>query len=244
MSTGLDGRDGLDRRERQVGLVGQVRRVGLVGRVGATGLLIAALASGVYAGGWAVITVKNLPDYAVAGKPLMLTFLVRQHGVTLLNGLTPKVHATHATRTDVDADAQPTTGTGEYVAILTLAQPGDWTVTIDSGFLSSATTLPVVKVISAAAPSPAPLPASVRGERLFVAKGCITCHLHEDITPEPTAFASIDLTGKRFSPEYLGRFLANPSIKPPSKSHWPDQMPNLNLEREEIAALIAFLDKH
>ena len=36
------------------------------------------------AGGWAVVTVEQLPDYVEAGKPLTLTFMVRQHGVTPL----------------------------------------------------------------------------------------------------------------------------------------------------------------
>jgi hypothetical protein len=42
-------------------------------------------------GGWAVVTVENLPDYAVAGRTLPLTFAVRQHGRTMLSGLKPSV---------------------------------------------------------------------------------------------------------------------------------------------------------
>src|SRR4029079_9866801 len=41
-------------------------------------------------GGWAVITVDSLPEFAVAGSPTTLTFAVRQHGST-----TPSNHRPH-----------------------------------------------------------------------------------------------------------------------------------------------------
>src|SRR6266511_5061020 len=44
-------------------------------------------------GGWASISVDDMPDYAVARQPLTLTFVVRQHGFTPLNGLEPRVEA-------------------------------------------------------------------------------------------------------------------------------------------------------
>ena len=44
-----------------------------------------------YLGGWATVTVENLPDSIVAGQPTNLTFSVRQHGEDLLGGLKPTV---------------------------------------------------------------------------------------------------------------------------------------------------------
>src|SRR5216117_4585908 len=44
-------------------------------------------------GGWAAITVEDLPDYVVARQPLVLSFMVRQHGVRPLSGLNPTVEA-------------------------------------------------------------------------------------------------------------------------------------------------------
>ena len=35
-----------------------------------------------YAGGWATVTVKHIPEYLVVGKPAELRLLVRQHGVS------------------------------------------------------------------------------------------------------------------------------------------------------------------
>src|SRR3989442_8200573 len=45
-------------------------------------------------GGWAAITVEDLPDQVVAPQPVSLAFTVRQHGVKPLNGLKAKVAPT------------------------------------------------------------------------------------------------------------------------------------------------------
>ena len=196
-------------------------------------LTLCVIVGAAHAGGWAVITLNELPDHAVARNPLHLVFAVRQHGKTLLTGLQPSVRATSATGLVANAAAVP--AIDSYTATLTLPQPGEWTITINSGFLSSATTLPVLKVIAANDPVPAPPPQSARGERLFVAKGCTGCHLHSEITPERAAFASIDLSSRHFPPDYLAKFLADPRTK-------PAEMPNLNLKESEIAALVAFIN--
>jgi len=197
-------------------------------------LILCVMVGAAHAGGWAVITLDDLPDHAVAGKPIKLVFVVRQHGRTLLTGLQPRVRAISATGLVANSAVFP--AIDSYSAILTLPQPGEWTITINSGFVSSATTLPVLKVIAPSDPVPAPLSQAARGERLFVAKGCTGCHLHSEITPERTAFATLDLSTRRFPPDYLAQFLADPSIK-------SAEMQKLNLKESEIAALVAFLDK-
>src|SRR5215470_13876190 len=88
-------------------------------------LILLSVLRGAYAGGWASITVLNdFPDYAVAGKPLQLSFMVRQHGQTPLSGLKPTIRATAAgglsAKTNVTASRTP----GEYAAALTLPEPG------------------------------------------------------------------------------------------------------------------------
>ena len=55
--------------------------------------LLVFTAAGVSAGGWSVITLADFPDYAMAGRPLTLTFSVRQHGQSLVSGLKPSVQA-------------------------------------------------------------------------------------------------------------------------------------------------------
>src|SRR5262245_39185269 len=193
----------------------------------------------VYAGGWAIVTLKDLPDYAVAGKPLTLTFTVRQHGVTLLSDLQPSVSATSMAAGGGSLKSPVTRGNspGEYVTTLKFPEAGEWTINIDSGFNSNAVKMPVLKVIAPETAAPAsPFSPMTRGLRLFTAKGCVGCHRHIEVNPERATDARFDLSGRRFQPEYLTQFLADPSIKTPD-------MPNLRLKPEEIGALAAFISK-
>jgi cytochrome c2 len=77
------------------------------------------------AGGWAVITLDELPGEIVAGEPLEIGFTVRQHGVTPLDGLTPTVSA-HRSGASVTEEAKAQGQSGHYVAVLTFPQAGEW----------------------------------------------------------------------------------------------------------------------
>ena len=83
--------------------------------------------------------------------------------------------------------------------------------------------------------------------RLFTAKGCSACHLREEVG----RVYGPDLTGKRFAPEYLKKFLVDPSITSvpagvcsTDRSYCgsPYAMPNTNLKDAEIEALAAFIN--
>ncbi len=187
-------------------------------------------------GGWAAITVEDLPDYGVVRQPLNLTFTVRQHGVTRLSNLEPRVEA-RARGVTAAAVAEPGSQAGEYNARLVLPQAGEWTVTIQSGFGSSRVTLLPMQVIEPTAQPPLALTAAERGRRLFVAKGCVACHMHREVSGSGVVAVGPELTGRRLGSEYLQRFLADPSITGNG-----NRMPNLNLKQPEIAALIAFLN--
>jgi mono/diheme cytochrome c family protein len=199
-------------------------------------LVLFALVSIAFAGGWATITLNDFPDYAVAGRALNLTFTIRQHGQTPLAGLQPGVRATTGNGRIATAVAKPGASRGEYAAVLTLPEPGEWTIVIDSGFNESATTLPNLKVIAAGTAAPTSFSPATRGLRLFAAKGCVGCHRHLEVNPERKTDTKFDLTGRRFQQDYLKKFLADPSIK-------PAEMPNLNLKQDEIEALAAFINK-
>ncbi|HWP36733.1 MAG TPA: hypothetical protein VNL18_04180 [Gemmatimonadales bacterium] len=54
------------------------------------GLALAPLLAA-HPGGWATITVEDLPEFFMAGQPHDLTFTIRQHGRTPMNDLTPRV---------------------------------------------------------------------------------------------------------------------------------------------------------
>ena len=189
-------------------------------------------------GGWAAITVEDLPDYGVVRQPLNLTFTVRQHGVTKLSNLEPRVEARATGATAAAAVAERGKEEGQYTARLVLPQAGEWTITIHSGFGASRVTLVPMQVIEPTAQAPAALPAAERGRRLFVAKGCVTCHLHRDVSGSGVVAVGPELTSRHLAAEYLQRFLADPSITGSA-----NRMPNLNLKPPEIAALIAFLNK-
>jgi cytochrome c2 len=179
-------------------------------------------------GGWATIGVKDLPDHMVAGQPTQLAFRVLQHGVEPLSDLRPTIVARSGSLS-ATADAKHT-GNGNYAAALTLTQPGDWTVTINSGFGKSRLTLLPIRVVAAGAQPPIAFTEAQRGERLFTAKGCTTCHVEFDMGPK--------LAGRSFAPDYLKRWLADPqAVKPGAK------MPNPELKPAEIAALTAFLNQ-
>ena len=194
------------------------------------------------AGGWSVVTVKELPDHAVAGRPLELGYVVRQHGMTPIPGLRGRLVA-RSGALEVTADARPGGRAGDYAARLVLPRSGAWSITVHSGFGDMKAALLPLRVVDAGAPAPAAVAESERGRHLFVAKGCVTCHGHAaagagvDMRSLPVG---PDLTDRRLPAEYLARFLADPSIK----TAWTNgnRMPDLELAPREIAALVAFIN--
>lgn len=85
--------------------------------------------------------------------------------------------------------------------------------------------------------APAPVAPADYGRALFVAKGCSSCHMHSKISHTvPGPYIGPNLTVYNNTPEYLHTWLKDPTaLKPQTK------MPNLDLKKTEIEALIAFL---
>ena len=77
------------------------------------------------AGGWAVITLDELPEMIVAGQPLEIGFTVRQHGVTPMDGLAPIVTARQP-GASASEQAKAQGETGHYVATLNFPRAGEW----------------------------------------------------------------------------------------------------------------------
>jgi mono/diheme cytochrome c family protein len=196
-------------------------------RVLVPGLLLPAVMG--HAGGWAVITLDDLPEYAEAQKPLELTYTVRQHGHNALLDLRGRIEATSGRLSTTGTVS--TASTGRYVARITLPAAGEWSITLRSGFGASDVTLLPLTVVQPGASLTTPLADADRGRRLFVAKGCVTCHEQLAIGPR--------LEAKRFDVAYISGFLANPPTTP-SKGTSP--MPKLGLQQREIASLVAFLN--
>jgi hypothetical protein len=198
------------------------------------GLLLSAIvavpAGHAVFGGWAVVTVENPPERLTVGVPYTLEYSVRQHGKELLSGLDGRVEA-RAGGQVVNADAKPLS-VGKYSAVLTVPSAGSWTITVNSGFGKSLT---VMKPIAAAVPG-APIVAMSepeRGEHLFNAKGCVTCHVEMKVIP-------VDVRTNRYDEKFVKQLLADPAAMP--KRHKAGvEMPNLSLKPGEIAALAAYL---
>ena len=207
----------------------------LLGVLALAGLVLPVMAAAY--GGWAVITMDDLPDYAVAGAPLTLDFSVRQHGKTLLSGLKAQVEARSGpSRIMVPAD--PGKGSGRYRATITLPQAGDWTITVHSGFLNSRATLLPLTALEPGQKPTTTLADAQRGRRLFLAKGCFTCHVHRGFN-QASVEVGPELTGTTLPADYLRQFLADPEMAA-RKAGYP-AMPNYHLDQREIAALSAFL---
>jgi mono/diheme cytochrome c family protein len=205
-------------------------------------LLVAAAATlGFTFGGWATITVDELPRSLAVGPPTKIGFVVRQHGFTPLGDLSPSIVATNSRLgVELRADAKPVGAEGHYEATITPSGKGPWAIELRSGFVNSNVKLIPIVAIAPGAHPPAE-PVDETGRRLFVAKGCATCHIRGGVDRQVNFEIGPDLTPKRYAADYLPRFLANPSIAQPAGKQ--SRMPPMVLTPMEIAALTAFINK-
>jgi cytochrome c2 len=104
-------------------------------------LLIAVPA---FAGGWAVITLDELPSNVVAGEPLTIGFTVLQHGKTPMTDIEPTVTAELSGSEKMVVLAEPKGDPGHYVATLTFPQEGNWDWSIQAFTMDQP--MPVLKV--------------------------------------------------------------------------------------------------
>ena len=193
--------------------------------------LVAAVTAGLVAmGGWAVVTVKDLPEYFVAGQQYTIEFQVRQHGRTLLSGLRPQLVMNEVT---IPAVARSSEGT--YAVTFTAPAPGQVSLTIRSGFGNTELHLYPETVVAAGTSRPGIAPHE-RGQMLFVAKGCNTCHSNIDLVNRPDNQAALTV-----GPELGGRHLAREYVMQKVKNPASQVMPDLGLSDAEASAIAAFL---
>jgi cytochrome c2 len=108
------------------------------------------------------------------------------------------------------------------------------TAVIGAAALVSLIQQPAETAVAQSAPEIMPL--VEQGEALFVAKGCVMCHLNEKSVALEAPHIGPDLTHYQGDPEFLRTWLTDPSTMKKST-----QMPDLQLSDGEIEALIAFL---
>jgi cytochrome c2 len=98
----------------------------------------------VFAGGWAVITLDELPTNVVAGEPLTVGFTVLQHGRTPMTDIGPTVTAKLSLSEKMVVQAEPQGKPGHYVASLTFPKEGNWEWSIQAFTMDQS--MPVLKV--------------------------------------------------------------------------------------------------
>jgi len=220
-------------------------------------VIVAALTMGtvvIDAGGWVVITLKNVPTHEwVGGGGLIYT--VRQHGHTSMNDLTGRVEARKGPMVvrstarelwggrldDIRGGARGVRSPGAYVVDIPFPEPGTWTVDLTAGSgLVGDTLRMTVNVLPRGAAEPV-VPATERGQRLFEGKGCATCHKHPEFSSAGTVGVH-DMTGKRYTSEYVQTFLLSLPPRTASIESF-GKMPNLGLAEHEINSLAAFLGR-
>jgi len=286
--------------------------------IGLALLLAFAFAVPVFAGGWAVITLDELPTGVVAGEPLTNGFTVLQHGKTPMADLDPTITATLHKGDQLTVYAEPDGKPGHYAATLSFPKEGNWEWSIQA--FSMDQPMPVLSVTVRGVAStnrsfvktePTSVPTSplliVRililaiglaglivavqrknrqaavitilcllasiglfmagagivssveaqgkpssealsdssqvelGRQLFIAKGCVTCHINTKISKNMTGSITLDIGTN------LSNFSASPEalrlrLQDPSAVKSDTQMPNLDLAESEIEALIAFIN--
>ena len=207
--------------------------------------IVAALIAGaVTMGGWAVVTVTDLPEYFVAGRPYTIEFKIRQHGRNLLSDLEPELIVSTsgprlggmlggANEQRIPAKAR---SAGTYAATFTAPATGPLYLTIKSSFGASNLRLYPAPVIAGGAAAPTMSPAD-HGRALFVAKGCNACHTNADLVDRP------DNQQINVGPELGGHRLARDYVVRKMKAPASEKMPDLGLSDTEIGAIAAFLTR-
>jgi len=274
-----------------------------------------------FAGGWAVITLDELPTDVVAGEPLTIGFTVLQHGKTPMAGLNPTVRATLLKDEQFAVRASPDGELGHYTATLTFPIEGEWNwsiqaFTMDQPMPTLSVAAPGSAVASQSSPTTEPAAATVPplvilrglafaaglaalllasqrkrrlallltvaavsiglasflmgsavpvaeaqagseeaskvpaelalsqielGRQLFVAKGCITCHVNTRVE-NASSYWTIEMGAPNLSNYSSSPEILEIRLKDPAAAKSDTQMPNLGLKKEEIDALIAFIN--
>jgi hypothetical protein len=92
------------------------------------------LPAGAQAGGWATVELDHAPSGIVAGTPWRATLIVKQHGVTPLDGVKPSVRIANAAGVVRTFPARAAGRPGHYVADVTYPAAGTWRTRIYDGF--------------------------------------------------------------------------------------------------------------
>jgi len=121
----------------------------------------AVLPATAIAGGWATVEVQRQPAGLGPGDPWRAELLVKQHGITPLDDLTPSVQITSEAGDTRTFPASPTGEPGTYAVVVRYPSAGTWKTQIFDGFTDATPhRLPEYVVGASGSTTPAAAPSS------------------------------------------------------------------------------------
>jgi len=239
----------------------RVTRVALL-----AGCTIALTAASVPAlrGGWAILTVHDLPESLEAGRPTTIQFSLRQHGEEMMAGRAPVVQLRSGnliTGTREDIRAERTRTPGVYRVSFTPSSEGELRISVDTdfhGWVARLLPMPVngragnsanassangaaVRTVAASGP----MSAEQRGRALYVAKGCVGCHTKTDdaaLSDFREMRVGPDLTGRSYPAQWLVQKITDPASLRPAGPRAMNLMPQLEVSAAEAQAIASYLN--
>lgn len=208
-------------------------------------------------GGWAILTVHDLPDAVTAGAATTLTFSLRQHGEQMLAGRAPVVILRSGgwlgerPRVTAERTREP----GVYRATFTAPEGEKLFVRVDADFNGwtvdlwpiAVRTVQASTVTTVANADIAPA-AHERGRALYIAKGCVGCHTKQDdaeLEDYPSIRVGPDLGGRSFPLDFLVQKMTDAASLRPVQPRFGARiavMPQLEVSAEEARAIAGYLN--
>jgi hypothetical protein len=106
------------------------------------------------AGGWATVELGESPSGLAAGKPWRVELIVKQHGITPMEGVKPSITIVSSQGAERTFPARPTNQIGHYVADVTFPSGGEWSARISDGFTDAVPHRIDRLTVSGASPAP------------------------------------------------------------------------------------------
>jgi hypothetical protein len=100
-------------------------------------LAVLAPAEVARAGGWATVELGEAPSGLAAGTPWRVELIVKQHGITPMEGVTPSITILNKQGAERTFAAKPTARVGHYVANVEFPSAGVWSARISDGFTNA-----------------------------------------------------------------------------------------------------------
>jgi hypothetical protein len=89
------------------------------------------------AGGWATVELGAAPSGLEPGKPWRVELIVKQHGITPMEDVTPSITIISPKGAERTFAARPTAQVGHYVATVEFPSAGKWSARISDGFTNA-----------------------------------------------------------------------------------------------------------